>query len=275
MNRNYKWLTTAQTFLFTGIWFSAIFNGPTLFAVNKTVVIAADAWCPYNCDEKSQEPGFMIDLAREILGAVGYKVTYHNQPWTDALSDVAAGKIDAVVGAGASEAKNLTLAGVPLGENQTCFYTRQDDLFQYQVGMSLSSRRVGVISGYVYEKSIDKYLLENRADYNLVQIATGDKPLLQNIRKLKARRIDTLIENMVVMDFSMAKYQVEGLRLAGCERPTSLYIAFSPKREDHGRLAEAMNVGVRTMRKNGRLATILARYGLTDWNGSEAQKISK
>ena len=77
------------------------------------------------------------------------------------------------------------------------------------------------------------------------------------------------------MDFSMAKYRVEGLRLAGCERPTSLYIAFSPKREDHGRLAEAMNVGVRTMRKNGRLATILARYGLTDWNGSGAQKIAK
>ena len=275
MNHKNNWLTMAQTILFKGIWLSAVLISFPVFSANKTVVIAADAWCPYNCDEKSQEPGFMIDLATEILGASGYTVIYHNQGWTEAMSDVTTGKIDAVVGAGAIEAKDLTLAGVPLGENQTCFYTRLDDLFKYQPGMSLSSRRVGVISGYLYEDSLDQYLLKNRADYNLVQIATGDKPLLQNIRKLKARRIDTLVENMVVMDFSIAKYQIEGLRLAGCERPRPLFIAFSPQREDKGRLAETMNVGIRTLRKNGRLATILARYGLTDWNGLDAHKIAK
>lgn len=272
MIRCFRLFTRAQAFLITVTGLTAISLAPPIFAANKTVLISADAWCPYNCDDSSQEPGFMIDLAREILGQSGYTVVYRNQAWKTAMADVASGKIDAVVGAGAIEAKDLTLAGVPLGENQTCFYTRMDDLFQYKPGMSLVSRRVGVISGYLYEDSLDQYLLKNRADYNIVQVATGDKPLLQNIRKLKARRIDTLVENMVVMDFSIAKYRVDGIRLAGCEVPRPLFIAFSPKREDSHRLADAMNEGMRVLRKNGRLSTILARYGLTDWNGSASHK---
>jgi polar amino acid transport system substrate-binding protein len=248
-----------------------IFSAPA-FAERKTVIIAADAWCPYNCDEKSGKPGFMIDIAREIFGDNGYSVIYQNQSWTTALSNVTSGKIDAIVGAAAVEARDLRLAGEPLGENQTCFYTRTDDLFQYKAGMSLKSRRVGVISGYLYGTAIDQYLAKSRADYNLVQIVTGEKPLLQNIRKLKARRIDTLVENKIVMDFSMGHYRVDGLRRAGCEAPSSLYIAFSPKREDAGHLAEMINIGIRSMRKNGKMASILGSYGLTDWkssNGSE------
>ncbi|MEI6397916.1 MAG: transporter substrate-binding domain-containing protein [Pseudomonadota bacterium] len=235
------------------------------FAGNKTITVAADTWCPYNCDEQSREPGFMIDITREILAASGYTVNYKNQSWASAMTDVASGKIDAVVGAGESEARALVLAAEPLGENNTCYYTRSDDLFKFKVGVPLSTRRVGVISGYLYGDPLDQYISANRANYNLVQLVTGDKPLLQNIRKLKARRIDTLVENMVVMDFSTRKYKVDGIRLAGCEGPVPLYIAFSPKREDAGHLAELMNQGIRDMRKKGRINEIMARYGLKDW----------
>jgi len=236
-----------------------------LFAGNKTITVAADAWCPYNCDERSREPGFMIDIARDILSASGYVINYKNQSWASAMTDVASGKVDAVVGAGESEARALVLAAEPLGENKTCYYTRTDDLYQFKVGGSLASRRVGVISGYLYGDPLDAYIAANRANYNLVQLVTGDKPLLQNIRKLKDRRIDTLVENMVVMDFSQRKYKVDGIRLAGCEGPVPLYIAFSPKREDAGHLAELMNEGIRSLRKKGRINEIMVRYGLKDW----------
>ena len=235
------------------------------FAGNKTITVAADAWCPYNCDERSREPGFMIDITKEILGAAGYTVNYKNQSWASAMTDVASGKVDAVVGAGEAEARRLVLAAEPLGENKTCYYTRSDDLFNFKVGRPLSKRRIGVISGYLYGDPLDQYVAANRANYNLVQIVTGDKPLLQNIRKLKARRIDTLVENMLVMEFSKSKYNVEDIRLAGCEGPLPLYIAFSPRREDAGHLAELMNEGIRNLRKKGRINEIMVRYGLRDW----------
>ena len=31
------------------------------------VVLLADAWCPYNCEPGSDTPGFMIEIARELL----------------------------------------------------------------------------------------------------------------------------------------------------------------------------------------------------------------
>lgn len=240
------------------------FTSPVL-ASGKTVIIEADSWCPYNCAQTSREPGFMVDVAREILGSTGYKVIYRNQPWTIAVGNVAAGRADAIIGASASEAKEFVLAGEPLGQNTTCLYTRVDDPFVYKAGTPLVGRRIGGASGYLYGDMIDKYIAENRSKYDLVQIVTGDKPLLQNIRKLKDLRIDTLIENQLVMEFSTKKYRLDGVRLAGCDEPSSLHIAFSPKREDAGRLADIMNQGIRDLRRNGRMAAILAKYGVKDW----------
>lgn len=236
-----------------------------MIAGPKSVVIAADAWCPYNCDDTSREPGFMVDFAREILSAAGYQVTYKNKPWSEALAAVQSGRLDAIIGASAGEARELVLAGEPLGENKTCFYTRVEDPYRYLPGVALTGRRLGVASGYLYGDLVDQYVHEHRSNYNLVQIVTGDKPLLQNIRKLKERRIDTLIENLLVMEFSMRKYRVDGIRLAGCDAPTSLHIAFSPKRDDAGKLADMMNQGIRNLRQTGKMAEILARYGLKDW----------
>ena len=242
-----------------------IIGSPRAFALDKVVTIVSDVWCPYNCDAANREQGFMIDVTREILSRVGYDVRYVNQTWSAALSDVASGRMDAVVGSSQSEAKDLVLAGEPLGENRTCFFTREDDPFVYRQGMSLLSRRVGAIAGYLYGDPIDSYLKEHRADYNQVQFVVGDKPLLQNIRKLKASRIDTVIENAAVRDFSVRKYLIAGIRNGGCDEPVSLYIAFSPKREDAGRLADAMSKGIRELRKKGRMHDILVRYGLKDW----------
>ncbi len=229
------------------------------------IVVAADAWCPYNCDEKSLYQGFMIEVTREILGAAGYSVQYVNQSWADSLADVTAGRRDAVVGASVEEARRLVLAAEPLGENKTCFYTRQDDPFQYRPDVLLKSRRMGLTYGYLYGDAIDRYVADHRQDSNLVQLVTGDKPLLRNIQKLKARRVDTIAENPMVMDFSVRKYQIDGLRLAGCDEPTTLHIAFAPGRADASRLADLMNQGIRSLRKSGRMHEILNRYGVKDW----------
>jgi polar amino acid transport system substrate-binding protein len=236
------------------------------FSSNKNqIVIAADQWCPYNCDDQSRYQGFMIDVTREVLGAGGYTVIYVNQSWADALADVSSGRRDAVVGASVEEARGLRLAAEPLGSNQTCFYTRPDDPFQYRSGMSLHARRVGLTYGYLYGDIIDSYVTEHRHDSSLVQLVTGRKPLLLNLEKLRARRVDTIIENAMVMEFSLRKYQWGELRRAGCDEPSTLHIAFSPARADAGRLAELMNQGIRALRKSGRMQDILSRYGVQDW----------
>jgi len=231
----------------------------------KKILVVADPWCPYNCDQSSHDLGFMVDVAREVLSAHGYEVSYLNMPWLDAMRASRSGQADAVIGAGPSEAKDMVLAGEPLGQNKTCLYTRSDDPYQYRPGQSLKGRRLGVASGYLYGDGLDQYIDANRAEYNLVQFAGGTKPLLENYRKLVDRRIDTVVENFLVMEFSVRKYRLTGVKLAGCDEASTLHIAFSPKRADSGHLAELINQGVRDLRRSGRLKEILARYNTTDW----------
>lgn len=249
----------------TIIIFCGLARGVSGVAANQQLIVAADAWCPYNCEATSHDRGFMIDAASEILGKYGYEVVYRNQAWTNAMRDVRLGQVDAVVGAGASETKDLVPAFEPLGINKTCFFTSSKKNFHYTGVTSLNTVKLGVIAGYLYSDLIDRYIEEHRIHYNRVQLVTGDKPLLQNIKKLQAGRIDALAENEMVMNFSMRKFNITGLRNAGCEKETALYIAFSPKRADAKKLAEIMNGGMPEIRRNGRFRTILKHYGVADW----------
>ncbi len=47
----------------------------------KTITLAADIWCPYNCDSKDERPGFMVELAKEIFQKKGINVQYVIVPW--------------------------------------------------------------------------------------------------------------------------------------------------------------------------------------------------
>ena len=246
-------------------WTATCVFSPVTLAAPIPLVIAADAWCPYNCEATSHDRGFMIDAASEILGKYGYEVIYRNSPWTNAIRDVANGHVDAVVGAGSAEAKDLVTAFEPLGINKTCFFTASERNFRYTGVTSLNAVRLGVIAGYLYGELIDRYIEEHRIHYNRVQLVTGDKPLLQNVKKLQAGRIDALAENEMVMSFSTRKFNINGLRNAGCEKETALYIAFSPKRSDAKRLAELMNGGMPELRRSGKFKAILKRYGVNDW----------
>lgn len=234
-------------------------------SAEKPLAIVADEWCPFNCSKESLDQGFVIDMARDILASERYAVTYDTLTWMNAVDGVREGRFDAIVGASRDEAKGLVLVEEPLGENKNCFYTRIDDPFIYRAKTNLTTRRLAVVSGYLYGPVLDDYIASKRSNFRLVQIATGAHPLLTNIKKLQARRIDTLVENMHVMDYSLKKYRLSGIRLAGCEESSPIYMAISPKRQDSEKIASSLAEGIRKLRKSGKLREILARYGLSDW----------
>ncbi len=231
----------------------------------KSLSIVADEWCPFNCSKDSLDQGFVIDMTKDILGAAGFDIDYATQSWTSALEDVKAGRKDAIVGASREEAQGLIMVEEPFGQNKNCFYTRLGDPFVYRSVDALFGRRIAIAAGYLYGEPIDSYIASNRTNFNRIQMATGEQPLLINIRKVESRRVDTLIENMQVMDYSLRKYRISGIRLAGCDEPTPIYMAISPKREDAGKVASMLALGIRKMRQTGKIRELLARYGLSDW----------
>ncbi|MCX6119251.1 MAG: transporter substrate-binding domain-containing protein, partial [Proteobacteria bacterium] len=101
--------------------------------------------------------------------------------------------------------------------------------------------------------------------FSKVQVVTGDKALLQNVKKLQSGRIDALVENEMVMNFSLRKYHIAGLESIGCEPETPLFVAFSPKKDSSQKIVKLIDEGLAEMRKSGRFAKILERYGAKDW----------
>ena len=65
------------------------------FAKEK-IILAADMWCPYNCEPDSKNPGFLIEMAKIIFEEHDIEIEYRLMPWSKALDAVKNGSIHAI-----------------------------------------------------------------------------------------------------------------------------------------------------------------------------------
>lgn len=75
----------------------------TAHADMRTLIIAADDWCPYNCDPDSGQDGMMVDISREAMELHGWKTGYRIISWKRAGFMVEKGEIDGLAGTSKSE----------------------------------------------------------------------------------------------------------------------------------------------------------------------------
>ena len=132
------------------------------FAEDSPVItLAADPWCPYNCNEEDEQLGYMVDVATLIFKELGYEVNYVNMPWARAISAVKSGKVDGIIGAGKDEVPELIFPAIPMGKATHTFYTLADSSWRFKDLTSLQSVTQGVIKGYSYGTLFDDYVYDN------------------------------------------------------------------------------------------------------------------
>lgn len=249
----------------------AIFAAPAPACATQTLTIRADEWCPYNCTPDSDKPGYMIEVLQAIFEPQGVAVEYANMPWARALDSVGKGRFAAVVGAGATEAEGFVYPSEPFGFSANSFFTRAGESWQYTGMDSLADKRVGVILDYEYSPVLNPYFESQKASGN-AQFASGNEPLVTNIKKLVAGRVDVIIDDKNVVQHTAADLgMLQDIRYAGNDiNPSNmqdnyLYVAFSPAMEKSAEWARMFDEGIARMRADGTLNAILARYGLEDW----------
>lgn len=232
-----------------------------------TISIRGDSWCPYNCDPKDAKPGYMIEIAKEVFGKAGHTVDYQTLTWSRALEKVKAGEFTAAVGAAKDDAPELVYGTAPLGKQANTFAIRADDSFTYNGLASLEGKAVGVISGYAYNDELDAYIEKNKADPKKVQAAAGDDALTTNMNKLVAKRVDLVLEDANVLANQIVTQKLDGkVKITDSAVKTlDLYIAFSPANPKAKEYAALLDKGVDELRTSGKLAAILAKYGVKDW----------
>ena len=235
----------------------------------ESILLVADSWCPYNCSEGTAAPGYLIEIATEALALSNVSVIYEEMNWTRAIYQVKTGKAQALVGAVLAEVPDFVFPRHWLGIAPNAYFTLKSSLWKPTDKDAFANIRLGVTRDYDYGGELQPWI-DTHKDTPLVQEAQGTDALGTNLQKLLYGRIDVLVdEKMTVMLKAHEMGMERQIRLAGVDpvRPAEdrVYIAFSPAVARSPEYAAALDRGVEVMRKNGRLAEILKKYGIDDW----------
>lgn len=232
-------------------------------AQRPVITIAADEWCPINCNPQSEQPGIGIEIAKAVFVRAGYRVNYVVMPWKEALAQVREGKVDAVVGASKSDDPGLVFPVSSLYSISDDFYVLSGNPWRYQGMQSLVKRRVGVIEGYGYGNVIAKYISENRRVNGAIFFASGEEALKENIDRLLAGKIDVLVESRAVMDYTLRQLALsDRIIWAGGVMQGPVYLAFSPALAASRQRAQQLDAGYLQLRNSGQLQRMYNAYGL-------------
>jgi polar amino acid transport system substrate-binding protein len=239
-------------------------------APTKTITVAADKWCPYNCAENDKKPGYIIELIRKALEPLGVKVVYKVIPWSDAIERTRKGEFDAIVGANTGDAPDFIFPDQLQGISLNLVWVRANDPFHYSTSESLKGKKLGIVRGFSYGKEMDKFISSSIAEPNHTIMKSHSSTASEdNIKKLLSGELDVILEDKNVVQYYFSSRGMPiALKPAGNpvnlknHQDTFVFVAFSPANPDAKLYAEALSKAVVTMRDNGELTEILANYGM-------------
>ncbi|MBF0200218.1 MAG: transporter substrate-binding domain-containing protein [Desulfamplus sp.] len=243
---------------------------PLFFSVDPVkgdhIIIAADNWCPINCEPGTSMPGYMVETARKIYEKEGHTVEYIVRPWARAIHECRTGKINGIIGAFKGDAPDFIFPENELGLISQAFFVKTASTWSYNGIKSLEGVKLGAIIDYDYGEELTQYIEKNK-DSRMVDLIGGSDPLMMNINKLMGDRIDVIIEVPPVLWYKASEMGVKDqLRVAGrMDEPESAYIAFSPDNHSSQKYADILSHGIENLRRSGELKKILEKYGLEDW----------
>lgn len=232
-----------------------------------TIQVAADPWCPYNCEPGHAHQGLMIDIAKAALKRSGYTLNYQIINWARAKKMVENGQLDGIVGM-SREAVTETryhFSNTPLGWSQICFFKRADDDWTYQSTASLEDKTMGWINDYGFtNQAIDQWV-KARRNTSAISTVAGVEVHHSLFQMLLAKRIDTFAEDFYVVQHELKQDALsDAISVAGCApEKDEVHIAFSLLSPHKEKWAEALDRGVQEIRTNGVLERILQHYNLS------------
>lgn len=234
----------------------------------RVVRAVSDLWPPYADRATNQRRGYVVDLLEEILAAAGYRVEYRTDPWSRCLEQVRLGHATVAIGAAADEVPGFVLPAQPCGMSGSSFYTLPDSLWTWRGPQSLDEVHVVVAQDYAYGDVLDRALTAREAVGGVSRLQ-GNDVTWRMIGLVMRQRAEVLIEDPAVVRYTLRRHDlaIDTLRQAGhLEASLPIHVAFSPADPRSRELAQTWDQGLARLRAAGRLAEILAWYGLTDWH---------
>lgn len=197
----------------------------------NTIRLATTNWCPYACEHT--QSGIAHEYVSYLLQRIGYRVEIQYYPWTRAIHTAQNGQSHGLLTAVPAEAPDMLFTQVPTMDYQVCFFSHNNNPWQYDTIEQLSSVTLGVLADYAYGEPVDSYLADS-IDNPKVMKLSGDDGLQRLITLVTKGRIDAFVEDRNVVAWhqvSRGKKDTE-LGVSGCLLSQPFYLALSPKFSD-------------------------------------------
>jgi len=240
----------------------------------RTLVLAGDYWCPYNCQPGSDSPGYLVELIRRALYIYRIDVEYRMMPWVDALDLAEKGEIDGIIGVSSVKGRDLLTTRLPLEFSRSDAFTRNDTEWIYDGVNSLRGKKVGVILDYVVDEAINHYMGIN---YTLnpggFSVQEGKNAVIESIADLIDGYSDVYLEdNRVVQHYITENGLTPYIRNAGHvgRKKLPVYIAFSKKLPHVKRYIKYFVKGMASLKATGEFDDLRLKYKMDmgETNGS-------
>jgi len=237
----------------------------------ETIRLGIGDWCPYVCDSNKEDgkQGYVTDIAVLIFTEAGFIVNVDSMPFARNIQQTSLGTQNGSVAMYRSDAPGFIFPDIPLGKSSGHFFTRKGDGWYYGVDnhklLTLVDRKIGLIKGYDYpDKDFMTFVNYNPDN---VYLAYGNNPLRHLLAFLFADKIDTLLDDPLVVTYNLQKMNALGQASeSGLLGPVKdVYIGFSPGIIKSKEYARILSKGVVRIRNTGQLNKILENYGLKDW----------
>lgn len=211
-------------------------------------------------DERTGEiSGPIVMILNEAAARLGYQVRWRIAPFPRTLEDMKSGITDLVPGIFQNEerASFINFLG-PIGveSNPVLFLTRTGLEQQIKVYQDIKKLKIGVKRGTLYFPQFD-------TDKTLQRIGSHDDSNM--VRMLIAGRFDTMIVNdkeAVLAVLTPAQQEMVAWAEYQATRALPRYYGMS-KTSKHKQIAPALSKVIRDMVKQGRVAEIYQKFGLS------------
>jgi polar amino acid transport system substrate-binding protein len=241
---------------------------------SETIHIAVLEFCPFVCnpDKNEGKPGFSVELERTILERAGYTAQFHYVPYLRSIIGTEEGRYDAVGFCNDHSSTQNICSSETVGPMKQVFYVQKGNPWRYSGLDSLDNVKIGVIGGYNYNTvspEFQQYLETNKNNRDRVEYKFGDDVLHRLLKQVVLGRIDTTNESEYVADYIAKKKGLfNQLEKAGSFESPIIWgrICFSAKKPNAEQLVEIIDQGIKKMKDNGELNTILKKYDLEYWD---------
>ncbi len=259
--------STKTSLTFSLLFASLIALIPT-YVLSDTLRIATDEWCPYDCiaSQNQGKVGYLGDLLVETMKERGHKVEFVEVSYSRGLQLVREGKLDGTMACFREEAPDFVFPDFALGKSNSTFFSHKDSNWHYNGIDSLKqAKMIGIIKGYDYvDPTVMDYINQNPAN---VLAITGEKPLERLLEMLINGRLTAVIEDKIVLKYKAKQMgKTDQIKVSGNTIVViDVYSSFSPKNPKSAEYAKILSEETLKMREDGRLNTLLERYGIQDW----------